>query len=241
MVSRGSAARITFSTRAKHCVELVVVLGLARQVARDEGLVLLVAMFPVLARQAFGDGGERRRGVGEDRHLGRVGAGEIGRIEVDADQAPQDAHARIPQVGLGNLAADGEDDVGLAEQLLHRHLRHAAAEIERMAFRHDALAGDGGDDDGAEGLGDGERGGSRFDRAAAQEQQRMLGAGEKGDGTLHRGGIGQRPARAPAGASSLRRTDRSGDRGEPRDRRAAAARRRRRRKRPPGRRAHRRG
>ena len=63
--------------------------------------------------------------------------------------------------------ADAQDGIGLAQEFEGCGLRHAIAEAQRMARRHRALAGRGGEDRCAERFGNAQGRFARIQRAAA--------------------------------------------------------------------------
>ena len=87
-------------------------------------------------------------GVAEDRHVGRKAADELLGVDVDPDQrCRRSAAARGSGIhlGLAELGADREHDVGRAQRLAQRRPGHVLAGVQRMAGRQDALGVDGVD------------------------------------------------------------------------------------------------
>ncbi len=109
---------------------------------------------------------------------------------------------RVEVVGLAELRADREHDVGLGEGRVHGPQGQRGAEAEGVAVGHDALGVDGQADRRAETLGD--RGGlvARGHGAAAEQEHRVLGRGQQLDRALHERRVGERLL--PACRQSLR-------------------------------------
>ncbi len=113
---------------------------------------------------------------------------------------------RVEVVGLAELRADGEHDVGLGEGRVHGPQRERRAEAQRVAVGHDALGVDRQADRRAEPLGDRGGLGAGGHGAAAEQQHRALGRGQQLDGALderrrrRRGRAPRVPAVAPQAA-----------------------------------------
>ena len=86
-------------------------------------------------------------GVADDRHRRRKAADQLLGVDVDADQLAVEAQRLRAGVhlGLAELGADREHDVGRAQRLAQRRPGHVLAGVQRMAGRQDALGVDGVD------------------------------------------------------------------------------------------------
>ena len=166
------------------------------------------------------DRGQRRHGVAVQADGGGSLPLQLAGIDVDADDRPREVRGggarRIEVVGLGELAAHDEHDVGVRQGGVHRPQRERGAEAQRMAVGHDALGVDGQTDGRAQALGDRRGLGPRGHGASAQQQHRALGAGEQLDRALDEFlvGDGRRPLRRqplPGRRGQVEHVDRDAD------------------------------
>ena len=123
---------------------------------------------------------------------------------------------RVEVVGLGELGADGEHDVGLGEGRVHGPQRERRADAQRVAVGQHALGVDRQADRRPEPLGDRGGLGARGDGAAAEQQHRALGGGQQLDGALDQGAVGPRRRAAgrqplPRGGGQVEHVDRDAD------------------------------
>ena len=177
-----------------------------RPIAQCGGAVARRGALAPARREPGVDGRERGRGVAVQADGGFPLPLQLAGVDVDAHERAREMRCRragrVEVVGLAELRADGEHDVGLGEGGVHGPQRQRGAEAEGMAVGHDALGVDRQADRRAEALGD--RGGlvARGHGAAAEQQHRALGRGQQLDGALDERRVGDRGL--PARRQSLR-------------------------------------
>ena len=137
---------------------------------------------------------EHGRGVAGDPERVGVAAAEVLGPHVDLDQPALEGERPAARRRLAQLGADGEHDVGRAQQVEHGRLVGGRARAERMVGRDRALAHVGGDGRRVEPLGQRGEGarGAGAQHAAAGPEHRPLARREHARGLGDRGRIGRR-------------------------------------------------
>ena len=153
------------------------------------------------ALDGFGQGGQGAAGVGHDPG----GAQPPGVVRVDVDAGEADLGVLEQRLGrgreVGQARADGQDQVGLAGQVVGGRgaLQADAAQLPPGALLDRALAGEGlgHRDPGRGGQGLQLRGGAGVDDPAAGDDERPLRLGEQPGHRLDLVGVGGGPADHP--------------------------------------------
>ena len=128
---------------------------------------------------------ERLARIGQQPHLGPGMAGDLGRVEVDADHLERIVQAPVHLDPL-EARADHERDVDLRPQAM----RHREADAERRAAVHHAPAHPAGDHGRAKKLGQLAHQRAGAGSAAADQNHRPLGAVQQLGSARQRLGIG---------------------------------------------------
>ena len=97
---------------------------------------------------------KRCSGIGQNGQMRHMGAGERGRIDIDADELSRKGERLVPQIGLRDFRARRQHHVGLLHDLARGRVGQRRPGAKRVVRGHRPLGGDSGEDDGAGCLGD---------------------------------------------------------------------------------------
>ena len=179
MVSAGSAERSVCHTRA--C-------GISSHAPH----ALRAPRGRLVMGEGGGEGPHRGTGVGLNGHGRRVHRGELGRVDIDADDVARYLEFRQKVIAGCDFRAHQQHHISSGQCLLTRSLQDRAAEGQGMGVRKDPLAGVRSQNGRADALGDVRQCRARASRATTDKDQRAPGLREAPRGLIDHRWIGHR-------------------------------------------------